>query len=432
MTQIDHTHDPFARSWVEGADAHADFPIQNLPLGVFALADGVRRLGVAIGDWVLDLPGLAKDSLLPADLCGSLRSDTLNRLFGQPPVQRRELRHAVFALLATPDRENVVRPHLHPFTNCTMCLPFSIGNYTDFYVGIHHATNIGRQFRPEAPLLPNYKHVPIGYHGRASSVRVSGSPVIRPKGQCKPQDADVPLFGPSTRLDYELELGIWIAGENALGEPVPIGEANSRVGGLCLLNDWSARDLQAWEYQPLGPFLAKNFITSVSPWVITAEALAPFRVSQPPRPDDDPVPLPYLRDAADQAEGAFALTLETWIATGSMRAAGLSPHRLGSGPATSMYWTTAQMIAHHTANGCNLLPGDLLGTGTISTADASGLGSLMELTQGGTQPLHLPSGEQRTFLADGDELILTAQASREGFRSIGFGVCRGVVVAALP
>jgi fumarylacetoacetase len=430
VSPIDHTHDAAATSWVEGADSHADFPVQNLPLGIFSTANRERRVGMAVGDSVLDLSGMTEDRLLPSNMRAAFGTGTLNALFALAASDRISLRHAVFAYLTEISSRMEVLPHLYPAQACTMHLPFSIGDYTDFYVGIHHATNIGKQFRPDNPLLPNYKYVPIGYHGRASSVRLSGTPVVRPKGQRKPPYSEGPGYGPTYRLDYELELGVWIAGENALGEPVPIGKAASRIGGLCLLNDWSARDLQAWEYQPLGPFLAKNFLTSVSPWVITAEALAPFRVAQPPRPEGDPAPLPYLFDAADQTEGAFALTLETWIATQKMREAGKPPHRLGMGPATSMYWTVAQMIAHHTANGCNLMPGDLLGTGTISTPDTSGLGSLMELSQGGNSPVTLPDGEERSFLEDGDELILSARAARDGFRTIGFGLCSGVVEAA--
>lgn len=430
MSAPDHTHDSHASSWVEGADEHDDFPVQNLPLGVFSIGDGKRRIGVAIGDWVLDLAGLAADGHLPENLQPALGRATLNALFGLQAAERIGLRHVVFAQLTEASLRPRIFPHLYPARECTMHLPFNVGNFTDFYVGIHHATNIGRQLRPDSPLLANYRHVPIGYHGRASSVRVSGTGVIRPSGQRKLPEAELPDYGPTRRLDHELELGLWVAGENALGEPVPIGSAAARIGGLCLLNDWSARDFQAWEYQPLGPFLAKNFLTSVSPWVITAEALAPFRIAQPPRPQGDPDPLPYLHDAADQAGGAFSLTLESWIATRAMRSSGLAPHRLGAGPATSMYWTAAQMIAHHTANGCNLLPGDLLGTGTISTPDASGLGSLMELSQGGKAPVILPGGEQRSFLEDGDELILTARAVRAGYRSIGFGACRGIVQPA--
>uniref|UniRef100_UPI0026188D6A fumarylacetoacetase n=1 Tax=Novosphingobium sp. TaxID=1874826 RepID=UPI0026188D6A len=293
-----------------------------------------------------------------------------------------------------------------------------------------HATNIGRQFRPDNPLLPNYKHVPIGYHGRASSVRPSGVPVVRPKGQRKPPEAEQPVYGPCARLDYELELGVWIAQGNEPGDPIAIGTAVDHVAGFCLLNDWSARDLQAWEYQPLGPFLAKNFHTTVSPWVITAEALAPFRVAQPPRPAGDPAPLPYLWDDGDQARGALAVDLEVLISTAAMRAAGLPPHRLSHGPATNMYWTVAQIVAHHASNGCDLRPGDLLGTGTISAPTPDGYGSLMELSTGGKTPVTLPSGETRSFLEDGDEVILAATARAAGFAAIGFGECRATVLPA--
>jgi fumarylacetoacetase len=282
-------------------------------------------------------------------------------------------------------------------------------------------------------LLPNYKYVPIGYHGRASSVRASGEPVIRPNGQRKPPDAAEPSFGPSRRLDYELELGLWIGRGNELGTPIPIAEAGSHIAGYCLLNDWSARDLQGWEYQPLGPFLAKNFLTSVSPWVVTPEALAPFRRPQPPRPDGDPAPLPYLADEADQASGALGLTIEAYLSTEAMRAQGLAPHRLSHGRAdAAMYWTAAQIVAHHSSNGCNLLTGDLIGTGTLSTADDDGLGSLLEISRGGQAPITLPSGEQRSFLEDGDELTLTARAEADGFATIGFGFCTGRVAPAPP
>jgi len=308
----------------------------------------------------------------------------------------------------------------------TMHLPCLVGDYTDFYVGIHHATNVGKQFRPDNPLLPNYKFVPIGYHGRASSVRASGEPVIRPSGQRKAPDADAPEFGPSRRLDYELELGMWIGEGNRLGEPIPIGEADGHIAGYCLLNDWSARDLQAWEYQPLGPFLAKNFLTSVSPWVVTADALLPFRVAQPPRPEGDPQPLDYLRD--DDETPALGLTIEALISTEKMREAGMPPYRLSHGDAAAaMYWTAAQIVAHHSSNGCNLQPGDLIGTGTLSIDNDQGLGSLLEISRGGKEPITLPSGETRSFLEDGDELILTARAQADGAVSIGFGECRGVV-----
>jgi fumarylacetoacetase len=423
----DNTHDPAASSWVDGADDHADFPVQNLPLGIFSRADEPRRIGTAIGDQVLDLAALAQAGHVPKNLTEALQSNTLNHLFALPPKDRTALRRTLFLMLTSRVWYSRVQPHLVPLADCEMHLPFQIGDYTDFYTGIHHATNIGKQFRPDNPLLPNYKHVPIGYHGRASSVRVSGHPVIRPKGQLKSPDGEVPSFEPCRRLDYELELGVWIAGANGLGEPIPITEAQDRIGGYCLLNDWSARDIQAWEYQPLGPFLAKSFLTTISPWVVTREALLPFAAPQQARQDGDPQPLPYLLDPADQAEGALAITLEVHIATAAMRAAGQPAERLSRVSAEMMYWSTAQMVTHHASNGCNLMPGDLLGTGTISGPDRGSLGSLMELSQGGKSPITLANGESRAFLEDGDEVIMHAMAEKEGFRSIGFGPCRGIV-----
>jgi fumarylacetoacetase len=348
------------------------------------------------------------------------------------PAARRSLRHRLSALLATgaPDRA-VVETWLYAAADCTLHLPAAIGDYTDFYAGIHHALNVGRQFRPENPLLPNYKHVPIGYHGRASSIRPSGAPVRRPSGQRKAPDAESPTFGATQRLDLELELGVWIGQGNELGQPIPIAEAGDHIAGLCLLNDWSARDFQAWEYQPLGPFLAKNFMTTISPWIVTAEALAPFRIAQPPRPQGDPRPMDYLWDEQDQAAGAYALGLEVLISTAKMREQGLAPVRISQGPASNLYWTLAQLVAHHTVGGCDLRPGDLLGTGTISTPDDSGVGSLLELTKGGTQAITLPTGESRTFLQDGDELTIAARAQADGAVSIGFGECRGVIEPAL-
>jgi fumarylacetoacetase len=308
-------------------------------------------------------------------------------------------------------------------------LPARIGDYTDFFVGIHHAMNTGRVFRPDNPLLPNYKHIPIAYHGRASSVRVSGSPVRRPKGQLKLPEGP-PEYGPCQRLDYELELGVWLGPGNELGDAIPIGAASARIAGYCLLNDWSARDIQAWEYQPLGPFLAKNFGCTVSPWVITPEALAPFRAPQPARPDGDPRPLPYLWDPADQESGALAVDLEAFLLTQGLREKQLPAHQLCRSHTRHMYWTVAQMIAHHASNGCDLHPGDLLGSGTLSAPEPDGFGSLLEATRGGQQPLELASGETRRFLEDGDEIILRAHASRPGTVRIGFGECRAMILPA--
>ena len=426
MTQIDETHDPKATSWVEGADGHAEFAVQNLPLGVFSPPGGGKRGGVAIGDFVLDLSAVA--GLLEREASDAARlasGETLNALFAEGNDAADALRKGLFALLTDSASQREVAPALIPAEDCRLHLPFAIGDYTDFYTGIHHATNVGRQFRPDNPLLPNYKYVPIGYHGRASSIRPSGGDVRRPQGQRKSPDSETPVFGPSQRLDYELEMGVWTSGSNALGSDIKIADAARHIAGLSILNDWSARDLQAWEYQPLGPFLAKNFHSSVSPWVVTSAALVPFRLAQPPRPEGDPTPLPYLLDADDQAHGAYAIEMEVRLLTARMRDAGLPPERLSNGPMTAMYWTAAQLVAHHTVNGCNLQPGDLLGTGTLSSEARETFGSLLELSEGGKRPLTLANGETRSFLDDGDEVIMTAHAVHKGFRSIGFGECRG-------
>ncbi|MEO7787077.1 MAG: fumarylacetoacetase [Sphingomicrobium sp.] len=428
MIGLDETHDPARTSWVERANGHSDFPIQNLPLGVFQRGDDAR-IGIAIGDQILDLAGIAP--LLDPAWQRALSQPTLNDWLARTPADERALRRRLSALLSDPAHRTAVEPHLVAQSGAAMHLPVQIGDYTDFYVGIHHATNVGRQFRPDQPLMPNYKYVPIGYHGRASSVRVSGHPVIRPKGQRKPPEATEPTYSASRRLDYELELGLWIGRGNALGSPVPIGEASGHIAGYCLLNDWSARDLQAWEYQPLGPFLAKNFLTSVSPWIVSADALLPFRKAMPPRPEGDPAPLPYLDDPADRASGALGISLEVTLQTAAMRAAGLPPLVLSKGDASAaMYWSAAQIVAHHSSNGCNLSPGDLIGTGTLSTADDSGLGSLLEISHGGQAPITLPGGEQRSFLEDGDELTLRAWCEAEGAVRIGFGSCTGRVLPA--
>ncbi|UDF04889.1 fumarylacetoacetase [Asticcacaulis sp. AND118] len=428
---IDETHDPARQSWVASANGHVDFPIQNLPLGVFTPpGSDDPRLGTAIGDQILDLRGLHQDKLIDGD-AAALTARTLNALFARPSAERRALRRNLSALLSDSAVEARVSQHLYAMQTCILHLPAEIGDYADFYVGIHHATAVGKLFRPDNPLLPNYKHVPIGYHGRASSIRVSGEAVTRPNGQTKAPDADAPVFGPSQRLDYELELGVFIGGENALGRPVPIHEASERIAGFCLLNDWSSRDVQAWEYQPLGPFLAKNFHSTISPWVITAEALAPFRTAPLARPEGDPAPQPYLFDAEDQTEGAYRIRLGAEIRTQAMRDAALPPARLAASKAeAAMYWTVAQIIAHHAVGGCNLRPGDLLGTGTLSGAQPDEAGSLLELTHGGKQPLVLPSGETRRFLEDGDELSLFAHAEAAGYVSIGFGACTARILPA--
>ena len=433
MNAIDETHDPARQCWVESAAGHPEFPIQNLPLGIFSFGAESARGGIAIGDYVLDLKELGRSGLLHgrAQVAAEAASGTsLNKLFDLDPDAPLALRRAVSELLSKGTSHSRIEQLLHPAPNVKMHLPMRIGDYTDFYVGIHHATNVGRLFRPDNPLLPNYKHLPIGYHGRASSVRVSGTELLRPSGQQKgPADA-APTFGPTRRLDYELELAIWIARGNSLGDVIPLPEAEGHVAGLSLLNDWSARDMQAWEYQPLGPFLAKNFLTSVSPWIITSHALAPFRIAQLSRPEGDPALLPYLSDPANQNTGALALELEVTITTEAMRNRGISGHRLSRGAAANMYWTIGQMVAHHTSNGCDLQTGDLLGSGTISAPDPIGFGSLLELSNGGADPIELTGGERRSFLEDGDEIIFSAHAHADGFVSIGFGTCVGRVIPA--
>jgi len=427
VSVVDETHDPTRSSWVDGAVEGSDFPVQNLPVGIFSDAKGQRRPGVAIGDFILDLTGAS--DLLDEAWREDLAQPVLNAWLARGPDHHRALRHRLSELLTDERYRDDLELSLIGQSEVRMHLPCLVGDYTDFYVGIHHATNVGKQFRPDNPLLPNYKYLPIGYHGRASSVRASGEQVVRPNGQRKPPDAEAPEYGPSRRLDYELELGLWIGRGNELGQPIPIGEADEQIAGYCLLNDWSARDIQAWEYQPLGPFLAKNFLTSISPWVVTAEALAPFRRPMPPRPSGDPKPLPYLDEGQDGA--ALGIELEVTLSTQAMRDTGLGPHVLSrSSAAAAMYWSAAQIITHHASNGCNLQPGDLIGTGTLSTDSDDGLGSLIEISRGGKQPIALPNGEMRSFLEDGDEITMKAWCERDGAVRIGFGECVGRVVAA--
>jgi fumarylacetoacetase len=431
---IDQTHAADLQSWVESANGHRDFPIQNLPLGMFIPPGGhAARGGVAIGDSILDLGAALEEGLLSGEArtaAEAAAGPTLNPLMALGVAPRRTLRRALSAMLGRDDpaavrAEAAAARLLHKGSACVMAPPAEIGDYTDFYAGINHAVNVGRLFRPDNPLLPNYKHVPIGYHGRASTVRLSGAPVLRPNGQVKAADADTPTFGPSRRLDIELELGLWIGPGNAPGQAVSIKKADAHIAGYCLLNDWSARDIQAWEYQPLGPFLAKNFLTTISPWVITPEAMAPFRTAQEARPEGDPRPLPYLWDEGDQAHGALDLQLKVMLTSSMMRSKAMAPVRISLSNTRYLYWTFAQMLAHHASNGCELRPGDLFGSGTISGPTPDSLGSLLEMSEGGRRPIALPSGETRTFLEDGDEIVLAARAEKAGFASIGFGECRG-------
>ncbi|MBI6906824.1 fumarylacetoacetase [Pseudomonas palleroniana] len=426
------THPTLTRSWVASANGHRDFPLQNLPLGVFSIKGSAPRSGVAIGDSILDL--FAALDAFEGEARRAVEATAggqLNAFFELGRGPRVALRERLLELLAEGSQLQTREAQvLHRAADCQMHVPAKISDYTDFYVGIEHAQNVGKLFRPDNPLLPNYKYVPIGYHGRASTIRPSGTDVRRPKGQTLPAGQTEPSFGPCARLDYELELGIWIGPGNAMGDAIAIGDAAEHIAGFCLLNDWSARDIQAWEYQPLGPFLSKSFITSISPWVVTAEALEPFRKAQAPRPEGDPQPLSYLLDKRDQNAGALDIELEVLLTTASMREQNLPAYRLALSNAQHMYWTAAQMVAHHSSNGCQLQAGDLFGSGTLSGPQPGQFGSLLEITEGGKKPIELPSGEVRKFLEDGDEIILRARCSREGFASIGFGECRGTVVAA--
>jgi fumarylacetoacetase len=438
MTTTDRTLSPDLRSWVDSANhPRTDFPIQNLPFGVFQHTGGSEpRIGVAIGDRLADLP-----EMLDAGLLGSVeesvqratRESTLNALMAFDRRSISALRGALSDALSAGGPvgrdPSLQRRITLPAGEAQLLAPAIIGDYTDFYASIEHATNLGSMFRPDNPLLPNYKWIPIGYHGRASSVVVSGTDVKRPLGQTRDGDKP-PTFGPTSRLDYELEVGAFIARGNVQGTRISIDDAEGHIFGLCLVNDWSARDIQSWEYQPLGPFLGKSFATTISPWIVTLDALEPYRVPARRRAPDDPQPLSYLASERDQATGGFAISLEVSICSSRMRDAGLAPFRVSAGAFNEMYWTTAQLIAHHASNGCNLQPADLLASGTISGPTKESRGSLIERTWRGTEPLTLPTGETRAFLADGDEVIVRGWCEREGHPRIGFGECRGRVAPA--
>ncbi len=418
--RIDDTHGAGLQSWLAAANHPAtDFPIQNLPYGRFRVGDEPGwRIGVAIGDQVLDL-----------QRAGVLDHSDMARLLALAPEQRRALRRSLSeGLRQGSPKEATFKAALHPQASVRMGMPFDVGDYTDFYTGIHHATTVGKLFRPDNPLLPNYKWVPIGYHGRASTLRVSPDQFKRPMGQLSPGNGAAPTLQPTKRLDHELELGLVIGQPSQQGEPIAIEDAEDHLFGIVLLNDWSARDIQAWEYQPLGPFLSKNFASTLSPWIVTLEALAPYRQAFT-RPDGDPAPLPYLDSASNREQGAIDIALEAWVQTAAMRAAGHAAERLSRSNFTDAYWTAAQLVTHHTVNGCDLRAGDLLGTGTISGPAPEQGGSLLELTQGGQRPLTLANGETLGFLADGDTIVLRAHCEREGYRRIGFGECRGTVLA---
>jgi len=440
LSPLDETHDPARTSWVPSAQVPGtDFPIQNLPFGVFRRRDSGEaswpRVGIAIGDQILDVTEATDLGLLSGTAAEACDAPDLNPLLALGPEDWRDLRRKVSALLADGSPEAptdaTIRARILVAQDAVdLLLPIEVGDYTDFYASIHHATNVGSMFRPDNPLLPNYKWIPIGYHGRASSIVVSDTPIRRPMGQRKGPDDAVPAVGPSRLMDYELEVGCVVGGGNALGSTIPLAQAEAHLFGLCLLNDWSARDMQAWEYQPLGPFLAKSFASTVSPWIITRDALAPFRIPAFGRDAGDPPPLDYLKDPSNEAAGGFDLTLEVHLRTPAMQARGDAPFRISHGSFRDMYWTLAQMLTHHASNGCNLRPGDLLGSGTVSGPTPESRGCLLERTWRGAEPLLLPDGEKRTFLEDGDEVILTGWCEAEGRIRIGLGTCRGVIVGA--
>ncbi len=436
MTILNETHAPALRSWVTSANAAGtDFPIQNLPFAIFRrkASNEAWRGGVAIGDQVVDLAAVAAAGLFSgaaAQAAQAASATTLNAFMAQGPAAWSALRLALSrALREGSAQQPALSACLLPMAGVEFALPAQIGDYTDFYTSIHHATNIGKLFRPDNPLLPNYQWIPIGYHGRASSIVVSGHAFRRPHGQLMPPGADKPALGPCKRLDIELELGIFIGAGNASGTTIPITQSEQHVFGLCLLNDWSARDIQSWEYQPLGPFLAKNFATTISPWIVALGAQAPDRVAFS-RPPGDPQPLPYLDSDANRAAGAFDIRLDVTLQTETMRAAGQHGQILSATSYRHAYWTIAQLVAHHTVNGCNLQPGDLFGSGTLSGPTPDQAGALIELTEGGKKPIALPNGEQRTFLEDGDAVVLRGWCEAPGAARIGFGECRAQVLPA--
>jgi fumarylacetoacetase len=435
---VNHTHDPALRSWIDSANqAGSEFPVQNLPFGVFSRSGSIERsVCTAIGDFVLDITACVSLGLIDSTegtlSCGE---PTLNRLMSLESEEVSGLRSALSGLLSE-DGGTAGRAKAHaeeiliPSQRVSLHLPVAVGDYSDFYAAIHHATNVGSMFRPDNPLLPNYKYVPIGYHGRASSIVASDTPVTRPKGQTKgPNDAE-PKFGPTRMLDYEMELGVYVRGSNLLGAPIPIDDAPDHIFGFSLVNDWSARDIQSWEYQPLGPFLSKNFATTVSPWVITRDAAEPYRVPALERPAGDPPPLAYLSSEVDRARGGLSAVLEVHLRTQRMKGQGIPPVRLGRAPFATMYWTVAQMLTHHASNGCNLRPGDLIASGTVSGDTLDARGCMLELTWRGAQPVALPSGETRQFLEDGDEVIMKGYLESAGRPRLGFGECSGVVAPA--
>ncbi|WP_125784050.1 fumarylacetoacetase [Pseudoalteromonas rubra] len=436
MSFINETHDINLKSWVASANqAGTDFPIQNLPFASFRRKNSAEefRGGVAIGDQVLDLAVVAAAGILSGeaqDAVEAANAPKLNEFMGMGQNYWSALRLALSrALREGSEHQGALEAALVAQSDVEYALPCHIGDYTDFYTSIYHATAVGSLFRPDNPLLPNYKWVPIGYHGRASSIDVSGQSFPRPKGQTKAPDADTPSFGPCKRLDYELELGIYLGKGNELGDSISIEDAESHIFGFCLFNDWSARDLQAWEYQPLGPFLAKNFASTVSPWIVTTEALAPYRTNWH-RDEQDPQPLDYLESAQNRESGAFDIQMDVLLETAKMREANAAPSKLSESSFKHSYWTVAQMVTHHTVNGCNFLPGDMLGSGTQSGPEHEEAGSLLELSRGGKETITLDNGEERKFLEDGDKVIMRGWCEANGFVRIGFGSVEGTILPA--
>ncbi len=441
--EINETHDPNVKSWIESANApDTDFPIQNLPFCIFVHDSFTNheRIGFAIGDFIIDFHSLLEEGLVAekdSELYKQLESvafdGNLNSAVEFQSKHFAFVRQKLIEILSEKADENTrtkVEKHLYLISESYLLNPFKIGNYTDFYCSIFHATNVGAMFRPDNPLLPNYKYIPIGYHGRASSIVVSGTDVKRPKGQNRTDPDAPPIFIPAKNLDYEMEVGFFVGRGNEMGESIPIENAEEHIFGLCLVNDWSARDIQAWEYQPLGPFLAKNFATSVSPFVVTMEALAPFRTAAFERDADDPQPLDYLSGEENKKSGGFDIKLEVYIQTPKMRDENEAPFLLSRSNMKDLYWTIGQMLTHHASGGCNLQTGDLMATGTVSGRGKDERGCLLELTWRGKEPIELPNGEQRRFLEDGDEIIMRGFCEREGFRRIGFGECRGRILPA--
>jgi len=440
MINVNETHDKNLKSWIESANASdTDFPIQNLPFCVFTRSCTYEniRIGVAIGDFVLDIYSCYECCLFD-DESFSIAVSADNYCLDHSMMKKNKdlqsafRRRLVEILSETADEETQknVQRNLIPMEEAQFYLPAHIGDYTDFYCSIFHAANVGSMFRPDNPLLPNYKYVPIGYHGRASSIVISGTEITRPKGQNRSDAEKPPEYAACKNLDYEMEVGFFVGKCTESGETISIADAEEHIFGLCLVNDWSARDIQAWEYQPLGPFLAKNFATSVSPFVVTMEALAPFRVPAFERPEGDPPPLDYLSSEANEKTGGFDINLEVYLQTAKMRDENAEPFLLSRSNMKDLYWTIGQMLTHHASNGCNLQTGDLIATGTISGDSKQERGCLLELTWRGTEPIRLPNGEERRFLEDGDEVIMKGFCEKEGFKRIGFGECRGRILSA--